>query len=416
MSYMMLYSRLLNSLIQNNKNGYWLLKSGILIGKNYVKYFPDKRLPRSFQYLHEVVFDWTYKGIASKSSVWVNLFAPSEILLAFGFNPIFVEAISAFLSGLDVEDELILRVESQGISESFCTFHKAFLGAAISNLLKKPKFLVATSSICDANLNTFRFLSETLKLPFFFLDVPSEDSKEARQYLKAQLSSMIKSIEKLTGRKLNLDYLAKIIKKENVTKKLIKESLKLRATKNIKTTLTFEMFMLYPSHVFCGTDQALRFYQMFVDDLKNSEERDGKSIFFIHTLPIFEENFKEYFNFSNKINVLGMDLNFDFLEEINEQDPIEAICEKLLKNPYNGDFKRRFEHIKTLIEVLKPDGVLQICQMGCKQSIGCSMLLKSNIETLGIPFTSIDVDCVNKKNNSKGQIRTRLEAFLERVK
>lgn len=110
--------------------------------------------------------------------------------------------------------------------------------------------------------------------------------------------------------------------------------MKLRATKNIKTTLTFEMFMLYPSHVFCGTDQALRFYQMFVDDLKNSEERDGKSIFFIHTLPIFEENFKEYFNFSNKINVLGMDLNFDFLEEINEQDPIEAICEKLLKNPY----------------------------------------------------------------------------------
>lgn len=72
MNYMALYSRLLNDLIQNNKNGYWLLKSGILIGKNYVKHFPDKRLPRSFQYLHKIVFDWTYKGIASKSSVWVN--------------------------------------------------------------------------------------------------------------------------------------------------------------------------------------------------------------------------------------------------------------------------------------------------------------------------------------------------------
>lgn len=57
---------------------------------------------------------------------------------------------------------------------------------------------------------------------------------------------------------------------------------------------------------------------MFVDDLKNLEERDGKSIFFIYIFFIFEENFKEYFNFSNKINVFGMDLNFDFLEEINE--------------------------------------------------------------------------------------------------
>lgn len=59
-----------------------------------------------------MVFDWIYKGIVSKSSVWVNLFVLSEILFVFGFNFIFVEVIFVFLLGFDVEDEFILRVES----------------------------------------------------------------------------------------------------------------------------------------------------------------------------------------------------------------------------------------------------------------------------------------------------------------
>ncbi|WPX08695.1 2-hydroxyacyl-CoA dehydratase subunit D [Anaerocellum danielii] len=416
MNYTKMYSKAINNLLQKNKNVYYLLKLGIFIGKNYVKFFPDKRLPKSLRYLHQIAFDWTYRGITSKRCVWVNLFAPAEILLAFNLDPIFVEAISAFLSGLELEDELILRAESFGISESFCSFHKVFIGAILSNLLRKPKFLLATSSICDANLNTFRFISESLNLPFFFLDIPREYSKEAKDYLKLQLKELISFVEKMTGDKLDLHKLSRIIEIENKVRSQMKECLKLLGKKQIPTTLTFEMFMLYTSHTFIGKEETLRFYKMLVEDLKSAKEKNKKGVFFIHTLPMFEDNFKNLFNFSKNLTIIGMDLNYDFLEELPADDPIEALSIKLLKNPYNSDFEKRIEHLKNLIALTSPDAVIQVCQMGCKQSIGGSMLLKEEFKKLDIPFTFIDVDCVNKKNNNHGQIKTRLEAFFESIK
>ncbi|WP_271629225.1 2-hydroxyacyl-CoA dehydratase subunit D [Caldicellulosiruptor sp. DIB 104C] len=416
MNYLEMYSTVINNFLKKNKNAYNLLKLGIFIGKNYVKFFPDKRLPKSLRYLHQIAFNWTYKGMTSKRCVWVNLFAPAEILLAFNLDPIFVEAISAFLSGLGLEDELILRAESFGISESFCSFHKVFIGAVLSNLLKKPKFLVATSSICDANLNTFRFISENLKIPFFFLDVPREYSKEAKNYLKLQLKELISFVEKETGSKLDLHKLSRIIQIENQVRSQMKECLKLLGKKQIPTTLTFEMFMLYTSHTFIGKEKTLKFYKMLVEDLRNAKARDKKGVFFIHTLPMFEENFKNLFNFNKDLTIIGMDLNYDFLEELPTDDPIEALSIKLLKNPYNSNFEKRIEHIKKLISLTSPDAVIQVCQMGCKQSIGCSMLFKEEFKKLDIPFTFIDVDCVNKKNNNHGQIKTRLEAFFESIK
>lgn len=416
MNYLNIYSTIINNFLKKNKNAYYLLKLGIFIGKNYVKFFPDKRLPKSLRYLHKIAFDWTYKGITSKRCVWVNLFAPSEILLAFNLDPIFVEAISAFLSGLELEDELILRAESLGISDSFCSFHKVFLGAILSNLLKKPKFLVSTSSICDANLNTFRFISENLNIPLFFLDIPREYSKESKDYLTGQLKELISFVEKMTQSKLNLQKLLKTIEIENQVRRLMKECLKLLKKKRIPSTLTFEMFMLYTSHTFIGREETLRFYKMLVEDLKEANERDEKGVFFIHTLPMFEDNFKNFFNFGGNLSILGMDLNYDFLEELPADSPIEALSIKLLKNPYNGDFEKRIEHINKLIALTSPDAVIQVCQMGCKQSIGGAMLLKEEFKNLDIPFAFIDVDCVNKKNNNHGQIKTRLEAFFESIK
>jgi len=339
MNYQRIYSNLLKHYIRENKASCHLLLLGIFLGKSFVKLFPDKRLPPSLRYLHGLAFDYTYKGIFSKNSIFTNLFAPSEIFHAFGLNPIFVEAISAFLSGLDLEDELILKAESMGISESFCSFHKVFIGSVISNILRRPRFMVATSSICDANLNTFRLISDMYNIPFYFIDIPTEFSNEAVLYVSHQIKELMVFIEKLTGRKMDLRLLSSVIEKENQTRMIMNEALKLLRKKHLQTTLTFEMFMLYTSHTFIGKDQTLKFYQMFLDDLKKAEDSTKKGIFFIHTLPLFEQNFKEFFNLSKDYSIIGMDLNYDCLEEIPADDPIRAISMKLLKNPYNKDFQ-----------------------------------------------------------------------------
>ena len=49
----------------------------------------------------------------------------------------------------------------------------------------------------------------------------------------------------------------------------------------------------------------------------------------------------------------------------------------------------------------------------CKQSSGGVMLLREEIRKLGVPVLILDGDALDRRNSHDGQIRTRLEAFLE---
>ena len=47
------------------------------------------------------------------------------------------------------------------------------------------------------------------------------------------------------------------------------------------------------------------------------------------------------------------------------------------------------------------------------QAAGGSILLKEKMQELGIPMLILDGDGIDRRNSHDGQIRTRLEAFLE---
>lgn len=59
------------------------------------------------------------------------------------------------------------------------------------------------------------------------------------------------------------------------------------------------------------------------------------------------------------------------------------------------------------------DGVVNLCSFGCKQCSGGTMLLKDALKSKNIPYLSIDGDGVDRRNAHEGQIKTRLEAFME---
>ena len=66
-----------------------------------------------------------------------------------------------------------------------------------------------------------------------------------------------------------------------------------------------------------------------------------------------------------------------------------------------------------LADTLHPDAVIQFCHWGCKQSSGGSLLLKEKLNEMDIPMLILDGDGIDRRNSHDGQIKTRLEAFLE---
>lgn len=391
-----------------------LMKFGLTLEKGRVSYFPDKKVLPSLQYLNQICLDYILEPLKNPDNyAFVNLFAPCEILHAAGIHPLLVEAFSSFLSGLRCEDSFIDYAQNRGISESLCSYHKAFIGAAESGVLPKPRFALTSSMICDANINTFRFAADKYKVPCFSIDVPYEYSKEAQMYVVRQLKELCSFIETITGSKFDEEKLKHIIEVENQTKKYMNTYIEGLKNKYFPSTLTLQMYMLFTSHTFMGREETLKFYKMLADDIESCGESSCKRIFWVHLLPFYHTALKEYFNLSEKYQILGYDLHFDNLECIDSQHPFEALAQKMLQNKLNGTFERKASLITGLVDKLNPDAVINFCHWGCRQSSGGMMILKKEMQKRDIPFLSIDGDGVDRRNSENEQIRTRLEAFLE---
>ena len=72
----------------------------------------------------------------------------------------------------------------------------------------------------------------------------------------------------------------------------------------------------------------------------------------------------------------------------------------------------RLEHIKQMTKDYKADGVLHYCLQFCQPYQMEAGVVENEMENLNIPVLRIDTDY---SQEDAGQIRTRVEAFIERI-
>ena len=126
-----------------------------------LKYAPDKRLSPSRRLLADICMKEHIRSFANAgNSALVSVFLPCEIVRAFGMSTIFAEGFSGYMTGAYAEKAFVEAAENAGIAETYCSYHKILMGAAFSGVLPKPKFIINTSLICDANNLTFRALAD----------------------------------------------------------------------------------------------------------------------------------------------------------------------------------------------------------------------------------------------------------------
>lgn len=391
-----------------------MIKTGLTFEYERVKKFPERSIPGAYQYLNILCVKYLREAFKNpEQSAWINLFAPAEVLHAMDIKPLFIEAFSSFMSGFKIEDFLIDYSEKSGLAETLCSYHRTFIGAVEAGILPKPQFAVTTSMVCDANINTFRYASDKYKIPCYIIDIPYEYSRENEAYVVNQLKEMVKMIEDATGKKLDEDKLKEIIKTENETRAYMKKYFKSLRYKNYPSTLTLQMYKLFASHVFMGKKETYNFYKMLSEEIEKYPESKALRIFWVHLIPFYQETLRKYFNLNNEYQLLGYDFEFDYTEEMDYQHPYEALAKKMINNLYNGKYERKIKGILEIIDELEPDGVINFCHWGCKQSSGGIMLLKEALKSKEVPLLILDGDGIDRRNSHNGQVETRLEAFFE---
>ena len=401
----------------DKEKAYSLIKLGLHYEKFRTKHLQDKKMPAAYRYLNTYAVSEVLNGLKHpEKTVWANLFSPVEILQNFGVHTLSVETLSSFLSGFTIEDVFLDHAENEGIAPTLCSYHKNFIGAVDSGVIPPAKFAVTTSTICDGNINTFRLLGGKHNIPCYLIDVPESYSSDASEYVVEQLKELISILEDTFGKKFNEDELKKTIIRENLSKESYERSLRLLAHKKYPSTLTLQMYMLFANHVNIGTQEVLAFYKQLESELNTAEEFTGLNFYWVHLLPFYQQTLKGYFNLSDKYQIIGTDLSLDYREPLDPEKPLESLAKKMILNIYTGSYSRKADMIKQLAEELHPDGIINFCHWGCKQSSGGAQILKETLKDTGVPFITLDGDALDRRNSHDGQIKTRFEAFLEVVK
>lgn len=391
-----------------------MIKTGLYLERFRTKHLADKRIPGAYRYLNTYAVDYVLQALKSpQNTVWANIFSPVEILQCFDLRCLSVECLSSFLSGFRMEDYFLDFAEDEGIASTLCSYHKTFIGASDSGVIPPAAFALTTSTICDANINTFRYLSESRGIDNFVLDIPMDESEDAVRYVVDQLRELIRALEQRFGKSFDEARLSEIIRRENESKELYEKCLILLRDKAYPSTLTLQMYMLFATHLNIGEPEILSFFAKMHQELLAAPDFDGINILWVHLLPWYQETLQEYFNLTEHCQIQAIEMNLDYRERLDPDEPLRALALKMINNAYTRSYDRKVDLVCDLADTLHPDGVINFCHWGCKQSSGGVMRLKERMQETGLPLLILDGDGMDRRNSHNGQIRTRWEAFYE---
>lgn len=379
-----------------------------------MKYAPDKRLSPARKYLANVCMNEHIKSFSdAQNSALVSVFLPCEIIRAFGMNTIFAEGFSGYMTGAYAEKAFVESAEAAGIAETYCSYHKILMGAAFSGVLPRPKFIINTSMICDANNLTFRALADYYDVPQFYIDVPTSPDEGSIKYVADQLRDMTAFIEEHTGRKLDENVLKQYAARTKETIDNFKECLELKKDTTIPNDITSEMYEVFLTHPLLGTEETLKYSQMLKEDLKHAPKKSGIRLLWMHTIPYFQVPLRDRLNFNDKCQIVSCDMNFENFVDTDPEKPYESMAKRLVLSSFNGHSDNRINKAAEVAEMLGVDGIIYFCHWGCKQTMGAAVNAKKKLEEKGFPTLVLNGDGGDRRNTSDGQILTRLDAFIE---
>lgn len=326
-----------------------------------------------------------------KSIFYFCSYVPVEIIHASNFRPVrFVTDSTQFVYSDEVSPKYI------------CPYLKSTIEFSIKNNLRDKRFIFTDG--CDSSRRVYEIYKElNLFNKNYYIKIPFNEKESDINFLKLQFEGLFKDLNNT----LDFEKLIKSIELFNEGRKKLKS--------------TIEEFKKYNSTLL-GFYLNLIFQTIDIEDflkinikIENEIKIEKKEKFYLFST-IFPLSFIEYVE-SLGYEIFYNDSCFGYknLELVNDYslDPIYALAKYYLQR--EGCVRRRVleEKIENIIKRFKElslKGVIVYNLKYCDPLIFYIPLIKERLNKENIPLLMIEDDY---SMNIKGQIRTRIEAFME---
>ncbi len=357
---------------------------------------------------------------SNNTVAWCGLAVPFDLLNVMGITSCFVEFVGAVLAATGTADPFLEEAEQAGFVGDTCGYHRTVMGAARKNIMPQPDFLIATTCPCSGGIAIMENLADLFNKDLFVLNVPQEDSEQNVAYLADQIKAMVEFVTRHTGEPLDEGKLRQAVENTNRARKLMEDVYQLAQNVPSPTDgrLLINFGLVMP--LFCGTEAAVDIAQAYKDEFTDRVDNgipgvpDEKlRLLWIQNRIQFNNPLVELLEKEYRANIVSDELNDIFWDPIDPQDPYPGMARRAMAIPLNGSIQRRIGHLQKLARAYSLDGAINPCNWGCRQGAGARGLISDGLKEIGVPVLNLEVDCVDKRNFAEGQLRTRVEAFIE---
>jgi len=351
---------------------------------------------------------------------WCGLAVPFDLLNAMGITSCFVEFVGAVLASTGMADPFLEEAEQAGFVGDTCGFHRSVIGAARKEIIPEPDFLIATTCPCTGGIAIMENLAHMFKKDLFVLNVPQEDSEQNVSYLADQIKDMVDFVAQQTGETLDESKVRQAIEKTNSAREIMKDAYQLAQNVPSPTDgrLLINIGIVMP--LFIGTDSAIEIAQAYKDEFTARIDNGIQGVpdeklrlLWIQNRIQFKNPLVELLEKEYQANIVSDELNDINWDPIDPDDPYTGLARRSIAFPLNGNIQRRIQHLQKLARNYKLDGAINPCHWGCRQGTGARGLISDGLKEIGVPVLNLEVDCVDTRNFAEGQLRTRIEAFVE---
>ncbi len=380
---------------------------------------PDSATPRK-HYALEVARLGSRLYSGQDRVAWCGVAAPFDVLNAMGVTSCFVEFVGAMLASADAVGPLLAEAENAGYAPDTCAYHRAVIGAVRREMMPVPDFLIATTCPCSAGVATLETLARHFGKDLFVLQIPQDGSPEGVRYLAGRIREMVEFVADHTGEPLDPQRLREAMEYTNEAREIMAEIYRLaRKVPSPASGRELGNFGIVQP-LFLGTRAAVELARAFRDSF-DARARAGTAgvpgerlrLMWIQNRIQFKEPLVRMLEEDYGASIVVDELNDITWDPIDPDDPYPGLARRAISIPFNGAIPYRIRHLQNLARSYRVHGAINPCHWGCRQGTGARGLIEEGLKEVGVPVLNLEVDCVDPRNFSEGQLKTRLQAFLE---
>ena len=400
-----------------------------VLGKLYADIFlSQKNRPKKTDYLDFVMSE--VHGLRIQELVEAKKKGRKVIGTYCTFVPEeFVIAANGIMVGLCAGADFALEYVEKILPRNLCALIKSTFGFKLGGVCPylEASDLIVGENTCDGKKKAYEVF-KTLVPNLYVMDMPQTKSRESRALLRSEYVKLISKIEALTNKKITMDNLKKAIEIVNAKRKAVYRLAQTRIAdpapiSGLDSLLINQIFFYEDPVRFTGQINALCEELETRVKAKNGAAQKRTPRILLSGCPMAVPNWKiPSIVETNGAVIVAEESCVGDRGTMNLVDATAPSLDALIDSIVDRYFKidcaiyspnqDRLDHIKEMYKRYRAQGVvlysIQFCAPYSIEAIG----IEKQLEKEGIPAIRIETDY---SAEDVGQLKTRIQAFIERI-